>query len=59
MSATPIGSKTRAAIWSGHRPLAELEAGLRALPPAPKDVGWPTHIIRRLEKNVREWVARG
>jgi len=37
-----------------HRPLAELEAGLRALPPAPKDSGRLTLIVRRPAKDVRE-----
>ena len=37
-----------------HRSLAELEAGLRALPLAPKDSGQVALIVRRTGENARE-----
>lgn len=37
-----------------HRPLAELEAGLRALPEAPRDEGRVRLIVRRLPDGTRE-----
>lgn len=37
-----------------HRPLAELEAGLRALPAAPRDEGRLLLIVRRRADGVRE-----
>lgn len=37
-----------------HRPLAELENGFAALPPAPRDVGRLTLIVRRRADGVRE-----
>jgi hypothetical protein len=39
---------------SRHRPLAELKAGLRALPRAPKDAGVLALIVRRRPDGVRE-----
>ncbi|MBI5773055.1 MAG: MOSC domain-containing protein [Verrucomicrobia bacterium] len=41
-----------------HRPLAELEAGLRTLPPAPKDSGRLAFIVRRPAKDAREVLPR-
>lgn len=41
-----------------HRTLAELEAGLRALPPAPKDSGRLDLIVRRPARNAREILHR-
>jgi MOSC domain-containing protein YiiM len=41
-----------------HRPLAELEAGLRALPAAPRDQGRLLLIVRRRADGVRETPAR-
>jgi MOSC domain-containing protein YiiM len=41
-----------------HRPLAELEAGLRALPPAPKDTGALALLVRRRPDGVRETPER-
>jgi MOSC domain-containing protein YiiM len=42
---------------SRHRPLSELEAALRALPAAPKDVGRVALIVRRRPDHVRETPA--
>ena len=42
---------------SRHRPLAELEAGLRALPAAPRDEGRLALIVRRLADGTRETPA--
>jgi MOSC domain-containing protein YiiM len=39
---------------SSHRPLAELEAGLRALPEPPRDSGRLALIVRRRADGVRE-----
>jgi hypothetical protein len=44
----PEGDATR------HLPLADLEAGLAALPPAPSDVGLLTRIVRRHPDGARE-----
>ena len=41
-----------------HRPLAELEAGLRALPTAPRDSGHLALIVRRRADGVRETPQR-
>jgi MOSC domain-containing protein YiiM len=41
-----------------HRPLTELEAALRALPPAPKDVGALALVVRRRTDGVRETPER-
>ena len=41
-----------------HRTFAELEAGLRALPPAPQDSGRVAAIIRRPAKGAREVLHR-
>jgi MOSC domain-containing protein YiiM len=41
-----------------HRPLAELEAGLRALPAAPRDAGRLRLIVRRRADGVRETPER-
>ena len=41
-----------------HLTTAQLEAGLRALPPAPLDNGRLTHIVRRPAKDVREVLPR-
>ena len=41
-----------------HRPLAELEAGLRALPVLPPDAGRVTLIVRRRADGVRETPER-
>jgi len=43
---------------SQHLPLAELEARLRALPPAPLNAGRLTHIVRRPTKDAREVLPR-
>ena len=43
---------------SHHRPLEELEAGMLALPPAPKDIGRVTLIIRRDTEKNREVLER-
>ena len=43
---------------SRHRPLAELEAGLRGLPAAPRDAGRLALIVRRRADGVRETPAR-
>lgn len=48
----PEGDPTR------HRPLADLEAGLRALPAAPSDTGRVALIVRRRPDGVRETPAR-
>jgi hypothetical protein len=48
----PTGDTTR------HRSLAELEAGLLALPPAPKDLGRVTLIVRRAPDKAREILER-
>jgi hypothetical protein len=47
----PMGDPAR------HRPLAELEAGLRALPLAPRDEGRVRLIVRRLADGPRETPA--
>ncbi|MGV3757060.1 MAG: MOSC domain-containing protein [Verrucomicrobiota bacterium] len=44
----PVGDKSR------HRTLEELEAGMLALPPAPKDIGRVTLIVRRDPDKNRE-----
>jgi len=44
----PLGDPSR------HRPLAELEAGLRALALAPRDEGRVRLIVRRLPDGTRE-----
>jgi len=41
-----------------HRPLAELDAGLRALPVLPRDAGRLTLIVRRRADGVRETPER-
>jgi hypothetical protein len=41
-----------------HLDTAALEAGLRALPPAPKDAGRLTFIVRRPTKDAREVLPR-
>ncbi|NBV24278.1 MAG: MOSC domain-containing protein [Proteobacteria bacterium] len=41
-----------------HLSSAQLEAGFHALPPAPKDVGRLTHIVRRPTKDTREILTR-
>jgi MOSC domain-containing protein YiiM len=41
-----------------HLPLAELEAGLRALPPARRDEGRVALIVRRLPDGARETLER-
>lgn len=41
-----------------HLPLAELQARFRALPPAPKDAGRLTLIVRRPVKDAREVLTR-
>jgi len=41
-----------------HLPTVELEAGLRTLPPPPKDAGRLTHIVRRPAKDAREVLSR-
>jgi MOSC domain-containing protein YiiM len=41
-----------------HRPLQELEAGLRALPAAPREVGRVALIVRRRADGVRETPER-
>jgi hypothetical protein len=41
-----------------HRPLSELEAGLRALPEAPRDAGRLAGIVRRRADGVREHPER-
>jgi MOSC domain-containing protein YiiM len=43
---------------SRHRPLAELEAGLRALPAAPASGGCVALVLRRREDGVRETLER-
>ncbi|MFM8469809.1 MAG: hypothetical protein ACKODH_07550 [Limisphaerales bacterium] len=43
---------------SHHLPLAELESRYRALPPAPKEAGRLTHIVRRPTKDARENLSR-
>ena len=43
---------------SRHRPLAELEAGLRALPGPPRDAGRLALIVRRRADGVRETPER-
>ena len=43
---------------SCHRPLAELEAGLRVLPELPRDSGRLTLIVRRSENGSRETPER-
>jgi hypothetical protein len=43
---------------SRHRPLAELERGLAALPAAPREVGVVSLIVRRRADGVRETPAR-
>ncbi len=48
----PPGDPTR------HRPLAELEAGLRALAPAPKSTGRVVLIVRRRADGIRETPQR-
>lgn len=48
----PAGDTTR------HRSLSELEAGMLALPPAPKDIGRVTLIVRRDPDKNREVLAR-
>lgn len=48
----PAGDATR------HRPLADLEAGLRALPEPPRDSGRLELIVRRRPDGVRETPAR-
>jgi hypothetical protein len=45
---SPAGDPSR------HRPLAELEAALRELAPAPRDVGRVALIVRRTEDGARE-----
>jgi|SRR5581483_1807681 hypothetical protein len=46
----PLGDASR------HRPLADLEAGLRALAPAPRERGRLAAIVRRRADGVRETV---
>lgn len=41
-----------------HRPLSELEAGLRDLPSSPKDLGRVAFIVRRPGKDAREVLHR-
>lgn len=41
-----------------HLSTAELEAGFRALPPAPKDAGRLAFIVRRPSKDAREVLSR-
>jgi MOSC domain-containing protein YiiM len=43
---------------SRHRPLAELEAALRALPAAPRDAGSVALVVRRRADGVRETPER-
>jgi MOSC domain-containing protein YiiM len=43
---------------SRHRPLAELEATLRALPAAPRDAGWLALIVLRRADGMRETPGR-
>lgn len=54
MAETPLKPFGPQGDASRHLTLEELEAGIQALPPAPKNIGRVTFLMRRLEDKSRE-----